>query len=38
MHPNQEVLATMMKQAGFEKVQYYNLTGGVVAIHRGYKI
>ena len=38
VHPNQEILATMMRQAGFEKVQYYNLTGGVVAIHRGYKI
>ena len=38
MHPDQESLASMMKQAGFENVQYHNLTGGVVAIHRGYKL
>ena len=38
MHPDQETLSLMMEQAGFEKVQYYNLSGGVVAIHRGYKI
>ncbi|MDO6765918.1 bifunctional demethylmenaquinone methyltransferase/2-methoxy-6-polyprenyl-1,4-benzoquinol methylase UbiE [Agarivorans sp. 1_MG-2023] len=37
MHPDQETLKGMMQQAGFEGVDYYNLTGGVVALHRGYK-
>ena len=38
MHPNQEMLKGMMVEAGFEKAEYFNLTGGVVALHRGYKI
>ena len=38
MHPDQETLKNMMIEAGFEKVEYFNLTGGVVALHRGYKI
>ncbi len=38
MHPDQNTLSIMMQQAGFEKVQYHNLSGGVVAIHRGYKL
>lgn len=38
MHPDQQSLANMMKNAGFERVQYHNLSGGIVAIHRGYKI
>lgn len=37
MHPDQETLASMMEQAGFEQTQFYNLTGGVVALHIGYK-
>ncbi|WP_026970563.1 bifunctional demethylmenaquinone methyltransferase/2-methoxy-6-polyprenyl-1,4-benzoquinol methylase UbiE [Aliagarivorans marinus] len=37
MHPDQDTLKEMMEQAGFESVGYYNLTGGVVALHRGYK-
>ena len=37
MHPDQETLKAMMSAAGFAKVDYYNLTGGVVALHRGYK-
>jgi demethylmenaquinone methyltransferase / 2-methoxy-6-polyprenyl-1,4-benzoquinol methylase len=37
MHPGQEELKNMMKEAGLEKVEYFNLTGGVVAVHRGYK-
>ncbi len=37
MHPNQEALLHMMEAAGFERCQYFNLTGGVVAVHRGYK-
>ena len=38
MHPDQETLLAMMEQAGFERCSYVNLTGGVVAIHRGYKL
>ena len=37
MHPGQEELEAMMEQAGFERVEYFNLTGGVVALHKGYK-
>ena len=37
MHPNQETLKTMMQQAGFENCDVHNLSGGIVAIHRGYK-
>jgi demethylmenaquinone methyltransferase/2-methoxy-6-polyprenyl-1,4-benzoquinol methylase len=38
MHPDQETLKQMMEQAGFERCEYFNLTAGVVAIHRGYKL
>ncbi|SMF96090.1 demethylmenaquinone methyltransferase / 2-methoxy-6-polyprenyl-1,4-benzoquinol methylase [Methylomagnum ishizawai] len=38
MHPNQETLKGMMVEAGFERCEYFNLTQGVVAIHRGYKV
>jgi demethylmenaquinone methyltransferase / 2-methoxy-6-polyprenyl-1,4-benzoquinol methylase len=38
MHPDQETLKGMLEHAGFERSDYFNLTGGVVAIHRGYKI
>lgn len=37
MHPDQETLKTMMENAGFEQARYFNLTGGIVALHRGYK-
>jgi demethylmenaquinone methyltransferase/2-methoxy-6-polyprenyl-1,4-benzoquinol methylase len=37
VHPDQETLKGMMEQAGFEKVDYFNLTLGVVALHRGFK-
>ena len=37
-HPDQEQLKEMMEQAGLRRVDYYNLSGGVVAIHRGYKL
>lgn len=37
MHPNQEQLITMMQDAGFEDCTYLNLTGGIVAIHTGFK-
>ena len=36
-HPNQETLKAMMEQAGFERVHYFNLSGGIVALHKGYK-
>ena len=38
MHPDQETLKGMMEHAGLAKVEYFNLTAGVVALHRGYKI
>ena len=38
MHPDQETLKAMMSEAGFEHVEYFNLTGGIVALHRGYKL
>ncbi len=37
MHPDQETLKSMMLKAGFEDVEYYNLTGGIVALHKGFK-
>ncbi len=37
MHPDQKTLAAMLEKAGFERCDYHNLTGGIVAIHRGYK-
>ena len=37
MHPDQETLKTMMESAGFEQTSYHNLTGGIVALHRGFK-
>jgi len=37
MHPDQETLKGMMEAVGFEQVGYDNLTGGIVALHRGYK-
>lgn len=36
-HPDQEKLAAMMRDAGFERVRYHNLTGGVVALHIGFR-
>jgi demethylmenaquinone methyltransferase/2-methoxy-6-polyprenyl-1,4-benzoquinol methylase len=38
MHPDQQTLKQMMENAGFERVEYFNLTGGIVALHRGYKL
>jgi demethylmenaquinone methyltransferase/2-methoxy-6-polyprenyl-1,4-benzoquinol methylase len=37
MHPDQETLKGMMEDAGFERCDVHNLTGGVVAVHRGFK-
>jgi demethylmenaquinone methyltransferase / 2-methoxy-6-polyprenyl-1,4-benzoquinol methylase len=38
MHPNQETLLEMLRAAGFAQARYHNLSGGIVAVHRGYKI
>lgn len=37
MHPDQETLKDMMQNAGFINCDYHNLTGGIVAVHRGFK-
>jgi demethylmenaquinone methyltransferase/2-methoxy-6-polyprenyl-1,4-benzoquinol methylase len=37
MHPDQETLKTMMQDAGLERVEYFNLAAGVVALHRGIR-
>ena len=37
MHPDQEELKAMMQRAGLERVEYYNLAAGVVALHRGFR-
>jgi demethylmenaquinone methyltransferase/2-methoxy-6-polyprenyl-1,4-benzoquinol methylase len=37
MHPDQESLKAMLERAGLERVEYFNLSAGVVALHRGYK-
>jgi demethylmenaquinone methyltransferase/2-methoxy-6-polyprenyl-1,4-benzoquinol methylase len=38
MHPNQETLLQMLRTAGFAQARYHNLSGGIVAVHRGFKI
>jgi len=37
-HPNQETLQSMMADAGFERCAHRNLSGGIVAIHSGYRV
>ncbi len=37
VHPAQEELKQLMQNAGFERVEYFNLSASVVALHRGYK-
>ncbi|WP_295471727.1 bifunctional demethylmenaquinone methyltransferase/2-methoxy-6-polyprenyl-1,4-benzoquinol methylase UbiE [uncultured Pseudomonas sp.] len=37
MHPDQQTLKAMMEETGFARVTYHNMTGGVVALHRGIK-
>ncbi|MEE4246527.1 MAG: bifunctional demethylmenaquinone methyltransferase/2-methoxy-6-polyprenyl-1,4-benzoquinol methylase UbiE [Kangiellaceae bacterium] len=37
MHPDQETLKQMMLDAGFDQVEYHNMTGGIVALHKAYK-
>ncbi len=38
MHPDQVSLKNMMSEAGFSHVDFYNLSGGIVAVHRGFKL
>ena len=38
LHPDQNQLSALFRQAGFDKVEYFNLAAGVVAVHRGFKI
>ena len=38
VHPDQEALKGMLERAGLERVEYFNLSAGVVALHRGYKL
>lgn len=38
VHPDQQAMKAMMESAGLEKVEYYNLTFGVVALHIGHKL
>ncbi|MDE2306368.1 MAG: bifunctional demethylmenaquinone methyltransferase/2-methoxy-6-polyprenyl-1,4-benzoquinol methylase UbiE [Gammaproteobacteria bacterium] len=38
MHPDQETLLEMLRTAGFGQARYHNLSGGIVALHRGFKI
>jgi demethylmenaquinone methyltransferase / 2-methoxy-6-polyprenyl-1,4-benzoquinol methylase len=37
MHPDQDTLLGMLRDAGLEDCRYHNLSGGIVAVHRGYK-
>jgi len=37
MHPDQDTLASMMTGAGFEDATYHNMTGGIVALHKGFR-
>ena len=37
MHPDQKTLENMMKEAGFASTTYHNMTGGIVALHKGFK-
>ena len=38
MHPDQETLAAMMRDAGLSRVECFNLAAGAVAVHRGYRL
>ncbi|MGH8619437.1 MAG: bifunctional demethylmenaquinone methyltransferase/2-methoxy-6-polyprenyl-1,4-benzoquinol methylase UbiE [Burkholderiales bacterium] len=37
-HPGQEELKTLLESAGLERVEYFNLAAGAVALHRGYRL
>ena len=36
-HPDQDTLRNMMEDVGFSQCEYHNMTGGIVALHRGIK-
>ncbi len=38
VHPDQDSLEDMLEQAGFEQCDYFNMMGGIVALHRGYRL
>ena len=38
MHPDQPTLGAMLEQAGLVRCEWFNLSGGIVALHRGYKV
>ena len=38
MHPDQDALEAMMREAGFERTSYRNMTGGIVALHVGHRL
>ncbi len=38
MHPDQQTLKDMMEAAGFERCTYHNMSGGIVALHKGFKL
>ena len=38
MHPDQQRMYSMLELAGFARCNYYNLSGGIVALHSGYKL
>ena len=38
MHPDQETLKGLMQEAGFERCTFHNMTGGIVALHKGFKL
>ena len=37
VHPDQDTLKEMMQDAGFNRGEFHNMTGGIVALHRGIK-
>ncbi|HBR97713.1 MAG TPA: bifunctional demethylmenaquinone methyltransferase/2-methoxy-6-polyprenyl-1,4-benzoquinol methylase, partial [Gammaproteobacteria bacterium] len=38
MHPDQETLKEIMQDVGFERCSFHNLSGGIVALHKGFKL
>lgn len=38
VHPDQETLKAMMQDRGFERCEYYNLSGGIVSLHVGFRL
>jgi demethylmenaquinone methyltransferase / 2-methoxy-6-polyprenyl-1,4-benzoquinol methylase len=38
MHPDQETLRATMELLGYGRTEFFNMTGGIVALHRGYKL